>query len=249
MNQYDEDIKRIAVLLKKYAGIPEKKILSFLESSDISDLQARSSMVCSNNAQRTKLSEIFEIKNLYLAIEKTVSQKYCLNSPHAAAEYFRNNFKDKGDKERLVVAYLDSSLKVLATKVAFEGTVNETAVYPREVVKEALFQNASRIIVSHNHPGEITVPSNADIEMTNTLRSALATVNIELADHIVVTKNDYVSLKENHFSSDKNEFVKERAVNEKPVKSYRSYENTPSMIATIKRKGRERKARRIGRSL
>lgn len=90
------------------------------------------------------------------------------------------------DIEHFMVIALDSQLKVLDNKILSSGTVNKTAVFPREVLKFAIHTNAPRMMVAHNHPSDCCTPSGADDRLTRELHSALALVDIELVDHLVV---------------------------------------------------------------
>lgn len=90
------------------------------------------------------------------------------------------------DVEQFLVLALNNQLRMVAHKVLFTGTVNKTAVFPREVLRFAIEHQASRIMVAHNHPSNLCTPSAADDQLTLTLNSALALVDIELVDHLVV---------------------------------------------------------------
>jgi DNA repair protein RadC len=89
---------------------------------------------------------------------------------------------------------LDTQHRVIGRFNLFHGTINEAAVYPREVVKRALFEHAGAVILFHNHPSGLSSPSQADIRLTRDLKSALETVEIQVLDHIVVGRDDVTSL-------------------------------------------------------
>jgi DNA repair protein RadC len=82
--------------------------------------------------------------------------------------------------------FLDAKHRLIAGEEMFRGTVNQTAVYPREVAKRALFHNAAAVIVSHNHPSGSLEPSNSDMLLTKGIQEALSTLDILLLDHIIV---------------------------------------------------------------
>lgn len=90
------------------------------------------------------------------------------------------------DIENFLVIALDSQLKVLDHKILSSGTVNKTAVFPREVLKFAIQTNAPRLMVAHNHPSDCCTPSSADDRLTRELSTALALVDIDLVDHLIV---------------------------------------------------------------
>jgi DNA repair protein RadC len=119
-----------------------------------------------------------------------------ITSTRDARDYFKNFYADKNDGEHLSVAFLDNQSRVIAAKIMFSGTVNETSVYPREIVKSALFYNAAGVMLAHNHPGGSEIPSSADIKMTDQITQLLYMVNVKMLDHIIVAGDNAVSLAE-----------------------------------------------------
>lgn len=97
--------------------------------------------------------------------------------------------------EKFIILYLDVQNGVIADEIISIGTVNRTAVFPREVVKKALDHQAASLIIVHNHPSSSTKPSDADIMLTRRIRDALALVDIALHDHLIVTSNNVSSMK------------------------------------------------------
>ncbi len=108
-----------------------------------------------------------------------------LGSPELFEQFVRAQI-GLSDIEQFMVVALNSQLKVIEHKILSSGTVNKTAVFPREVLKFALHSNAPRIMVAHNHPSNCCTPSLADDRLTGELHSALALIDIELVDHLVV---------------------------------------------------------------
>jgi DNA repair protein RadC len=98
--------------------------------------------------------------------------------------------------EVFVVLLLDSRNRLIAARELFRGTVTQTAVYPREVVKAALVENASAVVLAHNHPSGVADPSQVDRMLTDALRRALATVDIVVLDHLVVAGKSTYSFAE-----------------------------------------------------
>jgi DNA repair protein RadC len=95
-----------------------------------------------------------------------------------------------------VVLFLDSQHRLLAADELFRGTLAQTSVYPREVVKAALARNAAAVIFAHNHPSGVAEPSRADELLTQALKQALALVDIRTLDHFVVAGHRVVSFAE-----------------------------------------------------
>lgn len=89
---------------------------------------------------------------------------------------------------------LDSQHRLIGRFEIFRGTINSAAVYPREIIKTVLDQNASAVILFHNHPSGLSDPSHADIRLTRDIKTALATIDVSVLDHIVVGREDTSSL-------------------------------------------------------
>ncbi|MCB1906485.1 MAG: DNA repair protein RadC [Rhodocyclaceae bacterium] len=89
-------------------------------------------------------------------------------------------------REEFWAVWLDNQIGVIADECLFAGTLNQTSVYPREVVKKALAHNAASVIFAHNHPSGSTEPSATDISLTRCLKSALALVDVGVLDHFIV---------------------------------------------------------------
>jgi DNA repair protein RadC len=89
--------------------------------------------------------------------------------------------------------FLDTRLRLIHSEEIARGSLSQAAVYPREIVKRSLDLNAAALIVAHNHPSGVSRPSSADITLTQTLRNALALVDVRLLDHFVVTSSTIFS--------------------------------------------------------
>lgn len=100
------------------------------------------------------------------------------------------------EHEVFCVLFLDAQHRIIALKQLFRGTVSQTSVYPREVVKEALSVNAAAVILAHNHPSGSVEPSRADEFLTQTLKTALALVDVRVLDHLVVAGAEVCSFAE-----------------------------------------------------
>ena len=100
------------------------------------------------------------------------------------------------EHEVFCVVFLDAQHRIIELRQMFRGTVTQTSVYPREVVKEALQLNAAAVILAHNHPSGVPEPSRADEFLTQSLKSALLLVDVRVLDHMVVTLNAVVSFAE-----------------------------------------------------
>jgi DNA repair protein RadC len=129
------------------------------------------------------------------ALQETLQNGDALNSPHVVRDYLRLLLGSR-EQEVFVVLFLDTQHRVLATEELFQGTLTQTSVYPREVVKHALAHNAAAVIFAHNHPSGIAEPSHADELLTGVLKQALALVDVRVLDHFVVAGGKTLSFAE-----------------------------------------------------
>jgi DNA repair protein RadC len=118
-----------------------------------------------------------------------------LSSPKAAGDYCRLKLAGL-EHEVFAVLFLDAQNRLISYEELFRGTLTQTSVYPREVVKAALACNAAGVIMTHNHPSGLAEPSRADEQITKTLQQALALVDVRVLDHLVVATGGIVSLAE-----------------------------------------------------
>ena len=118
-----------------------------------------------------------------------------LSAPGTVRDYLRLQLHARGH-EVFVCIFLDSQHRVIACDELFRGTLAQTSVYPREVVKAALAHNAAAVIFAHNHPSGVAEPSRADELLTQSLKQALALVDVRVLDHFVVAGGATVSFAE-----------------------------------------------------
>lgn len=125
-------------------------------------------------------------------LDETVMRNGLISAPADAGNYFSLRL---GNLEHEVFAaiFLDAQNRIIEYTELFRGTLTQTSVYPREVVKVALRLNAAAAIFSHNHPSGVPEPSRADENLTKVLKDALALVDVRVLDHIVVAGGATVS--------------------------------------------------------
>lgn len=123
------------------------------------------------------------------------AQGPAMDSPIAVKQHFRLRLAHL-EHEVVSIMFLDAQHKVIETIDMFRGTLAQATVHPREIVKKALSLNAGAIVMAHNHPSGIATPSRADELLTQTIKSALALVDIRVLDHIVVGATESVSFAE-----------------------------------------------------
>jgi len=129
------------------------------------------------------------------ALKEEISSRDALSSPRAVRDYLRLAIFRR-EHEVFVVLLLDAQHRMTASEELFRGTLTQTSVYPREVVKCALKHNAAAVIFAHNHPSGVAEPSHADEILTRSLKAALALVDIQVLDHFIVAGSRTMSFAE-----------------------------------------------------
>jgi DNA repair protein RadC len=137
-------------------------------------------------AKAAQLKASFELARR--ALTQELRERDLLSSPGQVRNWLR--LKLAGQAHEIFMAlWLDAQNRLLAAEELFTGTLTQTSVYPREVVKTALAHNAAAVILAHNHPSGVAEPSRADEMLTRALHEALAMVDVKLLDHFIVAGN------------------------------------------------------------
>lgn len=126
---------------------------------------------------------------------RTMKTEPILDTPQVVREYLVTKLASL-EYEQFVVLFLDARHRLITCDAMFRGTVSQATVYPREIAKEALRQNASAVILAHNHPTENPEPSRADGALTATIVEVLKLVDVRVLDHFVIGGGCVVSLAE-----------------------------------------------------
>jgi DNA repair protein RadC len=140
-----------------------------------------------------QLQAIFEMSQR--ALSEQLQVRDVLNSPQAVRDYLVLKLGSL-TKEVFLVLFLDTQNRLVATEEMFSGSLKETSVYPREVLKRALHHNAASVIFAHNHPSGIAQQSSADEQITKQLKQALDLVDVRVLDHFIVAGNQTLSFSE-----------------------------------------------------
>lgn len=128
-------------------------------------------------------------------LDEELRRDCILTTPGSVRDYLRLIFAGQ-EHESFLVLCLDAQNRLIAAKELFRGTLTQTSVYPREIVKEALRQNAAAVIFSHNHPSGVVEPSRADEVLTESLKQALLLVDVKVLDHFIVAGSATLSFAE-----------------------------------------------------
>lgn len=144
-------------------------------------------------AKRAELQAVLELARRSLRAE--LVERPAFDGPTAVRDFLRLHLADL-HYEVFSVMFLDAQHRLIAYEPMFRGTLTQTSVYPREVLKRALELNAAALILAHNHPSGVAEPSRADEHLTQTLKSALAMVDVRVLDHFVVARHGVTSFAE-----------------------------------------------------
>lgn len=144
-------------------------------------------------AKRAELVAVLELARRAMA--QRLQERTVFASPHEVKHYLQLHLSAL-PHEVFAVLFLDAQNRLLTMEVLFRGSLTQTSVYPREVVKRALHHHASAVVLAHNHPSGTVQPSRADELLTQTLKAALALVDVRVLDHIIVAQGDALSMAE-----------------------------------------------------
>lgn len=137
-------------------------------------------------AKAAQLKASFELARRALAQEMSVRDTFA--SPGQVRDWLRLKLATR-QNEVFMALWLDAQNRLLKAEELFAGTLTQTSVYPREIVKKALGHNAAAVILAHNHPSGVAEPSRADELLTKALKDALAMVDVKVLDHFIVAGN------------------------------------------------------------
>lgn len=144
-------------------------------------------------AKRAELSAVLELSRRAMA--EQMQARDTLSSPETVKLFLQMHLAHS-PHEVFGVLFLDSQHRLLCFREMFQGTLTQTSVYPREVVKAALDLGAHAVVLAHNHPSGSVLPSKADETLTQTLRNALLVVDIRVLDHVIVAPGQALSILE-----------------------------------------------------
>jgi DNA repair protein RadC len=172
-------------LLERFGG------LSGLLHTGAEDLKAVKGM--GGSAKRSELIAVLELARR--AMGEKLKERAVFDSPDAVKQYLQLHI-GSCSYEVFAVVFLDVQHRMIALEEMFRGTLTQTSVYPREVVTRAIHHQAAAVVLAHNHPSGNIEPSRADESLTQTLRAALALVDVRVLDHIIVSPGQSFSMAE-----------------------------------------------------
>lgn len=144
-------------------------------------------------AKFAQLQAVMEMARRHMA--ESLQRDSALESPAQVRRYLKALLRHE-PHEVFGCLFLDNKHRVMTFEILFHGTINAAHVHPRQVVKRAMAHNAASLILCHNHPSGITDPSSADIELTKRLKEALALVDVQVLDHVIIGDGEPLSMVE-----------------------------------------------------
>ena len=144
-------------------------------------------------AKRAQFAAAIELARR--ALQEKLEQSAALTSPGAVRDYLRLRLAARKEEAFLCI-WLDAQHRAIQIEEPFRGTLTQTSVYPREIVKSALRFNAAAVIFAHNHPSGVAQPSQSDELLTRNLKEALALVEVKVLDHFIVAGHQAISFAE-----------------------------------------------------
>lgn len=183
-----KDVKPIAKnLLKNFKNIEN------IINADIKDLENIPGIGKNTAIYIKALGDLVsKITLSNLKDEKAFNSMTEIHTKNYLVKYLRGKIGHL-NQEIFLVLFLNSSNKLIKTEELFYGTIDKSAVYPREIIKKVLQYGATSVIFAHNHPSGNIMPSKQDIKITNFIKEGLSTINVVLLDHIIISKNNYFS--------------------------------------------------------
>jgi DNA repair protein RadC len=196
------DAELLAVMLG--TGLPGQNVLQLahallehfhglagLLQASPADLRAAKGL--GGSARRAQLLAVLELSRRVLL--QKMRKRDVMNNPDTVKQFLQLQM-GAYPQEVFAVVFMDAQYRLLSFQEMFKGTLNQTSVYPREVVKLALEQGAAAVILAHNHPSGDVRPSAADSTLTRTLQTALSMVDVKVLDHIIVGPGIHWSMAE-----------------------------------------------------
>ena len=185
------DAELLAIFLR--VGIPGKSAVDLarelighfgsLTQLFATSLEAFSAIPGMGPAKYAQLQAVLELSTR--ALSEGLKERNAFSTPGAVRDYLRLNLAGL-PHEVFYALWLDAQNRLIVGEELFRGSLTQTSVYPREVVKRALWHNAAAVVLAHNHPSGVAEPSSADEHLTRELRQALALVDVRVLDHFIV---------------------------------------------------------------
>lgn len=197
MQQHNEHTEKFLKGLTTLTGLPYQRVQQYAKENNPFNILEHPQVIAPNEKQLGKIGLLNEFISSYNVLKlQEDEQKVKLDSSTAAGRYFTALLSGMKERERFLVSFLDNGCNVIETKIMSEGSVSQTAVYPREILKYAIACDCNAIILAHNHPGGSQHFSREDKALTQRIVDIFHPLEITVVDHIVVAGTRYRSMAE-----------------------------------------------------
>lgn len=184
--------------LNKLTGIPMNKIKNYAKENNPFNILEHPNVLEPNQRQLEKINKLNEFIATYNVLKlEQEKEKISFHSPNESGQYFASLLGGMKDRERFLVAFLDNSNSIIELQTISEGTTNMTMVYPREILKMALANDSSNLLLVHNHPGGSVKASQEDVAITQRIVDIFKPLDINVIDHIIIGGYSFSSMAEN----------------------------------------------------
>ena len=201
--------------LTTLTGLSLKKVQQYAEENNLLNILEHPQTIEPNERQLEKIGLLNEFISSYNLLKIYEGEnKLKLNSSAVSGKYFQSLLGGMKDKERFLIAFLDNGQNIIETRTVSEGTIGQTTVFPREILKAAIACDCKSMILAHNHPGCSTSPSSEDKMITQRLVDIFMPLEIKILDHIIVGGTSYSSMAEQGYIPQNSNAI----ANYKPIK-------------------------------
>ena len=197
MDKVRSNIDKLIEGIHRITGIKKSIIKEYADMNNIFDIIDHPMTIGASDRQFDKLKMLKDFVNSYHYLrENEAENRITLKSPEIAGNYFKSQLAYHRDREVALCAYVDAKMNILSCEKISQGTVDASALFPREVLKRAIQLDCMGILLSHNHPGGDPMPSKEDITITKIFHSIFTPLGMKVFDHIIVADNKFLSMNE-----------------------------------------------------
>lgn len=182
--------------ISEIAGIPLSQLEDYSKDNSPFNILEHPLLLNMTDKQSQKIEQLNTFLRTYNTLQLEESMPQGIENTAQVGKWFQSMIGNMKDHERMLMVLVDERMSPISVKTVAEGTINEAPIYPRMFLRHALSEGAAGVFVCHNHPGGSALASTPDIEVTARLAKVLEPMGITLHDHIIVTGNQYVSLRE-----------------------------------------------------
>lgn len=178
-------------------GLSHAQLKEYGKANSIFNIMDYPELVDPTPEQLERIELLKKLIKSYNVLRTAESTRMALNDVSTAGRYFVSFLEGKKDREAFMVAFMDTKLRIIETRIMSEGDINSASVYPKDILKRALDCRCSSIFLAHNHPSGDPTPSREDIALTQRLANIFEPIGIQINDHFIIGGMNYYSLKEN----------------------------------------------------